>query len=63
LWYLVGSLFGVPRWLVDVTPFVHVGFVPTQDFQPVAAAVMAGIGLVAAATGAVFFRRRDIVGA
>ena len=28
LWQLVGSLLGAPRWLVDLTPFAHVGLVP-----------------------------------
>ena len=40
LWHLVGALLGVPRWLVDLTPFAHVGLVPTQPFRTGAAAVM-----------------------
>jgi polyether ionophore transport system permease protein len=38
VWQLVGSLVGVPDWLVDVTPFAHVGLVPTQSFRIGAAA-------------------------
>ena len=33
LWDLVGSLLGVPRWLVELTPFAHVGLVPAQPFR------------------------------
>ena len=44
LWQLVGSLVGVPKWLVDLTPFGHIGFVPTQSFKVTAAIVMAAIG-------------------
>jgi ABC-2 type transport system permease protein len=62
LWQLVGSLLGVPRWLVDLTPFGHVGLVPAQPFRPGAAAVMLGIGLLAAAAALWAFARRDLVG-
>jgi ABC-2 type transport system permease protein len=60
LWQLVGSLLEAPKWLADLTPFAHVGLVPTQPFRAGAAAIMIGIGL-AAALGA--FRRRDLLGA
>jgi ABC-2 type transport system permease protein len=63
LWQLVGSLVGVPRWLVELTPFAHVGLVPTQPFRGGAAAVMIAIGLLAAAAALAAFRRRDLLGA
>ena len=28
LWNLFGSLLGAPKWLVELTPFAHVGLVP-----------------------------------
>ncbi len=62
LWQLVGSLLGVPKWLVEVTPFEHVGLVPVQPFRPEAAAIMAGIGLLAAVAALGVFRRRDLIG-
>lgn len=63
VWYLVGALAGVPKWLVEATPFAHIGFVPTQSFRLVAALVMLAIG-VAAGTGALaVFRRRDLIAA
>jgi ABC-2 type transport system permease protein len=63
LWQLFGSLLGAPRWLVDLTPFAHVGLVPAQPFRAGAAAVMLAIGLVAALTALGVFRRRDLLGA
>jgi ABC-2 type transport system permease protein len=62
LWQLVGSLLGVPKWLVEATPFEHVGLVPAQAFKAPAAAVMVGIGLLAALLALGAFRRRDLIG-
>jgi ABC-2 type transport system permease protein len=63
LWQLFGSLFGAPRWLVDVTPFEHVGLVPATAFRPAAAIVMLVIGGVAAVLAVAVFERRDLLGA
>ncbi len=62
LWQLVGSLLGVPKWTVELTPFAHVGLVPTQAFRAGSAAVMLAIAL-ATMLGALWaFRRRDLTG-
>lgn len=61
LWYLFGSLAGVPHWLVEATPFAHVAAVPVQPFRTVAAAVMIGIGVMAAIAAVAVFERRDLV--
>jgi ABC-2 type transport system permease protein len=63
LWYLVGSVLGVPRWLIDVTPFRHIGLVPAQSFRVEAAAVMVAIGVAGAVAALGLFRRRDLLGA
>lgn len=63
LWQLVGALLGAPKVLVELTPFDHVGAVPTQPFRAGAAAVMLAIGLAAAAGALAAFRRRDLLGA
>ena len=63
LWQLFGALLGAPKWLVDATPFEHVGLVPATAFRPVSAVVMLVLGVLAGAAGVVAFRRRDIVGA
>jgi ABC-2 type transport system permease protein len=62
LWDLVGSLLGAPRWLVELTPFEHVGLVPAQPFRTTAAAIMIAIGLLAALAALAVFRRRDLIG-
>jgi ABC-2 type transport system permease protein len=61
MWDLLGSLLGAPRWLVELTPFEHVGLVPAQPFRGQAAAIMIGIGVLAALAALALFRRRDLV--
>jgi ABC-2 type transport system permease protein len=61
LWDLIGSLLGAPKWLVGLTPFQHVGLVPAEPFRGGAAAVMVGIGVLAAVAALALFRRRDLV--
>ncbi|UAK31662.1 ABC transporter permease [Nocardia asteroides] len=58
--FFVGSLDGLPQWMVDLVPFVHPPKVPGAEFhaQPVlwllaVAALLLGIGVAA-------FRRRDL---
>ena len=61
LWQLVGALLGVPRWLVDLTPFAHVGLVPTQPLRTGAATVMLAGAAGCALTALWAFRRRDLI--
>lgn len=63
VWELFGELLGAPEWSLRISPFAHVGFVPTQAFRAGAAAVMVAVGVVAACLALVAFRRRDVVGA
>ncbi len=63
LWQLFGSLLGGPKWLVQATPFAHIGFVPAGAFRLGAAAVMVGIGALAAVAALGAFARRDLLGA
>ena len=62
LWQLFGSLLGAPKWLVDLTPFAHVGLVPVQPFRVGAAVVMLGIGAVAAVAAVAVFRAAGSAG-
>jgi ABC-2 type transport system permease protein len=62
LWYLVGALLGVPHWLVELTPFAHIGFVPSQPLRAGAALVMLAIAGASALIALAVFRRRDLTG-
>src|SRR5262245_2136827 len=63
VWELFGSLFGAPRWLIDLTPFHHVGLVPGQPFRVAAAATLVAIAVVSSAAGVALFARRDLTAA
>lgn len=62
LWYLVGSILPVPHWMVELTPFTHIGLVPAQSFRVDAALVMAAAGALAGTVALAVFRRRDLLG-
>lgn len=61
LWQLVGALLEAPQWVLDLSPFTHVALVPSQTFQPIAAIVLLGIGLLAALGAITAFTQRDMI--
>jgi ABC-2 type transport system permease protein len=61
LWQLVGSLVSVPKWLLEITPFAHVGLVPVQPFRVVASILMIALGVAAALAAGTLFARRDLI--
>jgi ABC-2 type transport system permease protein len=63
VWQLLGALVGAPRWLLDLTPFQHIAFVPAQPFRTGAAAAMLAVAVVAALISLRTFRRRDLTSA
>jgi ABC-2 type transport system permease protein len=63
LWQLVASVLDAPKWLVELTPFAHVGLVPAQPFRAGAAGLMIAIGAASALAALGVFRRRDLLGA
>ncbi len=62
VWELFGALLGAPHWLVDLTPFQHIGLVPAQPFRASAAAVMLLVAAGSAIGASLIFRRRDLTG-
>ncbi len=62
LWQLVGALLGAPHWLLELTPFAHVGLVPAQPFDATGATVMVAVALVGALVAVWVFSRRDLAG-
>jgi ABC-2 type transport system permease protein len=60
---LLGPALSWPAWVIDLSPFTHLAYVPEQPFALTSAAVMVLIGLAAGASGIAAFGRRDVVGA
>ncbi len=61
LWDLVGSLVQAPHWVLEATPYAHVGLVPAAPFRIGAALLMAAIGVALAVLAMALFARRDLV--
>jgi ABC-2 type transport system permease protein len=59
---LLGPALSWPGWVIDLSPFTHLAYVPAQPFAATSAIVMAVIGCTAAACGVAAFSRRDMVG-
>jgi len=60
VWNLFGAVLGAPGWTLGLSPFHHIGLVPSQPFKAVAAVVMLAIAAVAMAAGIAAFSRRDL---
>ncbi|MFQ6392867.1 ABC transporter permease [Nocardia sp. KC 131] len=58
--FFVGSLDGLPQWMVDLVPFVHPPKLPGAAFQVAPVLWLLGIAAVLLAAGIVAFRRRDL---
>jgi ABC-2 type transport system permease protein len=63
VWETIGALLDVPGWLLDLSPFHHVGLIPAESFHAVAAAIMVALGAVMSALAVWAFERRDLAGA
>jgi ABC-2 type transport system permease protein len=59
---LLGPALSWPGWVIDLSPFTHLAYVPAQPFDATSAIIMTLAGCVAGACGMAAFSRRDIVG-
>lgn len=55
-----GPMLSLPDWVVNVSPFDHLGSLPGGDANPAGLAALAVVALAAAAVGTSGFRRRDL---
>ncbi|MFE3544663.1 ABC transporter permease [Nocardia sp. NPDC059177] len=58
--FLLGSLGGLPQWMLDLVPFIHPPKLPgaTFEFTPIAWLLALAVGGIA--VGVIAFRRRDL---
>ncbi len=62
LWDLLGALLGAPSWLVELTPFAHIGLVPAEPFRAGPAFLLVAVAACALAAATALFARRDVIG-
>jgi ABC-2 type transport system permease protein len=55
-----GPLFGLDRWVMDLSPYAHVPRLPGGDFSATPLVWLLGLGAVLVAAGLGGFRRRDV---
>ena len=58
--YLLGSIAGLPHWLIDLQPFTHAQHIPGQAFNATPVIWLLLIDVMFLAIGLVAFRRRDL---
>jgi ABC-2 type transport system permease protein len=58
--YLLGSVSGVPQWVLNLSPFAQVPRVPGEDLRATPLLWMLGIAVSLAALGLLALRRRDV---
>ena len=58
--YFLGSVAGMPQWVLDLTPYGHLHHVPGEQFRATPVAWLLIVDLVLFAVGLAAFRRRDL---
>lgn len=58
--YFLGSIAGVPRWVLDLEPFIHAQRIPGEAFRAAPVLWLLLIDAVLLAVGLLSFRRRDL---
>jgi ABC-2 type transport system permease protein len=59
---LLGPPLSWPSWLLDLSPFTHLAWVPMVPWAATSGTVMTALGLALGAIGMLAFRRRDVIG-
>ena len=58
--YLLGSISGMPQWVLDLNPYGHLPKLPAEDFRAMPVIVLLLLALVITAIGLAGWRRRDL---
>jgi ABC-2 type transport system permease protein len=56
----LGPVLHAPDWLLALTPFHHLAYVPVEPFSLRSGLLLVFVGLASGAAGLVLFRRRDV---
>ncbi|MET8873069.1 ABC transporter permease [Nocardia sp. NPDC004604] len=58
--FLLGSISGMPQWVLDLDPYSHLPKLPAASFTATPVVILVAIAAAAIAVGLVGFRRRDL---
>ena len=58
--YFLGSVAGMPQWMLDLTPYAHVPHAPGGEFRAAPVVWLLMIDVVVMVSGLLAFRRRDL---
>jgi ABC-2 type transport system permease protein len=58
--YFLGSVAGMPQWVLDMTPYGHLPHVPGEEFRATPVVWLLVVDLLLFAVGLTAFRRRDL---
>jgi ABC-2 type transport system permease protein len=58
--YLLGSISGMPQWVLDLDPYSHLPKLPSEPFRATPVVILLVIDIVLIAVGLVGLRRRDL---
>ncbi|MEU6564813.1 ABC transporter permease [Nocardia nova] len=58
--YLLGSISGMPQWVLDLNPYGHLPKLPAEDFRALPVVVLLVVAAVLTAIGLLAWRRRDV---
>jgi ABC-2 type transport system permease protein len=59
---LLGPALSWPAWVLNLSPFTHLAWVPAVPWAATSGIVMTCLGLVLLGIGLLAFNRRDVVG-
>jgi ABC-2 type transport system permease protein len=57
----LGPLMKIDQWIMDLSPLSHIAAAPTEAVKFTPLLIMLAVGALAAAFGAIFWRRRNLV--
>ncbi|MCX4096038.1 ABC transporter permease [Nocardia sp. alder85J] len=58
--YLLGSISGMPQWVLDLDPYSHLPKLPAESFTATPVVVLVLLAAALTAVGLIGFRRRDL---
>jgi ABC-2 type transport system permease protein len=59
---LVGPALSWPAWVLNMSPFTHLAWVPAVPWAATAGIILTCLGVVLSGAGLLAFHRRDVVG-